>query len=147
MKRIKFIDDVDLEIGFENDYEIIFGDIFYFCYQGINVFFYVCKTTTTQVCLYELAKKKIKYEGKTVNILCPGLKPTKSPNIITHNNCCCKSQFWVNVADKNHIIIPIESDMPIYHKVDFPCLGYFEATKIPDEEKSNGVLNYYWEIY
>lgn len=147
MKRIKFIDDVDLEIGFENEYGIIFGDIFYFYYQGINVFFYVCKTNSTQVCLYELAKKKIKYEGKTVNILCPGLKPTKSPNIITENNCCCKSQFWVNVKDENHIIIPIENDMPIYHKVDYPYLGYFEATKIPNNEKQNGVLNYYWDIY
>lgn len=151
MKRIKwqdiFEDDLEFKIGPENKHGIIFGDIFYFYYQGINVFFYVVKTTSEQVCIYELAKKKIKIKGKTVNILCPGLKPTKAPNVVTERNSWRKTTFWVTVKDKDHILIPITKDMPIYKKVLFPMIGHFEAVKVPDEEKENGVLNYYWEIY
>lgn len=150
MKRIKwedlFEDNLEYQIGPENKYGIIFGDIFYFYYQGINVFFYVVRHNSTQVCLIEIAKKKIKYNGKTVEVLCPGFKPTRSPNVITHENCEQKSTFWVTIKDEEHIFIPITSDMPIYKKVKYPMMGDFIACKIPDEEKAKGLLNFYWEI-
>lgn len=147
MKKIKLdLDDLERSQCLDNEYGIVFGDIFFLRYQDINVFFYVCGTTSSQVRLYELAKKKRRINGKTVNTLCCGLKPTQSPNIITENNCWHKSTFWVNIKDDEHIFIPIESNMPIYHKTKYPYLGDFEAIKLTDEEKQNGVLNYYWEI-
>lgn len=151
MKRIKmddiFEDELDYKIGPPNDCGIEFGDIFFISRPGINVFFFVCRTTYTQVCLFELANKKIKYQGKTVNILCDGLKPTQSPKIITHNNCWYKSRFWVESQDADSIIVPIEKDMPICKKINYPLCGYLIASKITEEEKQNGVLNYYWDIY
>lgn len=139
------MDSLELQIGTENDYGIIFGDIFYLQFCHINVFFYVCKTTSKQVCIYELAKKKIKRHGRTVEVLCPGLKPTQSPNIITENNCCSKSTFWVDVKDENHIWIPITSNMPFSRKSNVLFFGEKEAIKLT-EEKEKGVLNYYWEV-
>ena len=148
MERVKLeLDDLEKNLCFDNNFGVSFGDIFFISRKGINVFFYVCRTTATQVCLFELAKKKIKVNGKTVNVLCPNLPPTRSPNVITKNNCWYKSNFWVDVKDEETILIPVTKDMPLYHKVTPPILGYFEATKISEEEKNNGVLNYYWDIF
>lgn len=147
MKRVKLeLDSLEKNLCFENEYGIGFGDIFVMWYQGIYVFFYVCRSLAEQVCVFELANKRRIIKGKKVQILCPGLKPTRSPKIITKGNCWYKSMFWVTIKDSDHIIIPIDNTMPIYHKVKYPYLGYCEATKIPDEEKANGVLNYYWEL-
>lgn len=139
------------QIGTENDYGICFGDIFYLRYCDINVFFYVCKTSSKQVCVYELEKKRIKNNGIIVEILDRKLKGSKKPLIITENNCSTKSDFWVDVKDKEHIWIPIYSELPIYSKAfemakDYiPTIGDFEAIKIVDENKI-GILNYYWEV-
>ena len=145
------MDDLELQIGIENKYGVEFGDYFYFWYYGINVIFFVCRTTSYKACLYELAKRKIKRGNKTVEALCDGLKPTKAPVIITENNCWSKSNFWVDIKDKEHIYIPINEQMPIYKKalkmnpdIILP-LGEFTAIKL-SEEKENGILNYYWDL-
>lgn len=137
------------QVGTDNDYGISFGDLFYLRYCGLNIVFYVCKTTSTQVCLFELAKKKIKYQGRTVEVLCRGLPGTQSPLIVTEDNCYSKSHFWVDVKDEEHIWIPINKDMPICERARkkgyIPKVGEFEAYKMT-EEKKNGVLNYYMEL-
>lgn len=146
MRKVKLMTELERQVGYENEYGILFGDIYYLWYQGINVLFYVCRHSAKRVCLYELAKKKIKYEGELVEVLCWDLPPTKSPNIITQKNCCNKSQFWVDVKDYDHIYIPIDSSMPIYHKVKRPKEGLFEAIRVCDEERKN-IFSYYWKIY
>ena len=148
MKKIKLdLDNLERNICFENEYGIGYGDIFIMNYQGINVFFFVCRSLAEQVCVYELAKKKRRFGNLKVNKLCPGLKPTQSPNVITQNNCGYKSNFWVPILDKDNIIIPITKEMPIAYKTGCLYDTFCIATKIPEEEKANGVLNYYWDIY
>ena len=139
------------QYGTDNDYDIRFGDIFYLKYCGINVFFCVCKTSSAQCCIFELAKKTIKYEGKKVEVLCGEYKGSKKPLVVTEDNCYTKSRFWVYAKNKDVIWIPITSDLPLYKKAceqakDFiPRLGDIPAIKL-EEEKKNGILNYYWEV-
>ena len=145
------MDDLDYKAGLLNEYGIIFGDIFYLRYCGINVFFCVCKTTTTQCCIFELAKKRIKYKGKIVEVLYGEYKGAKKPLVVTEDNCYSKSNFWVDMKNENEIWIPITTDLPLYKcacekaKDYIPKLGEFEAVKLT-EEKANGILNYYWEV-
>ena len=144
------LDDLTIQIGSENVDGALFGDVYYLNYHGINVFFYVCRTSMFKVCIFELSKKKIKYEGKTVDVLCDGLKPTKSPKVILDNNCCYKSDFWVSTTKDGAIEIFIDSSLPLYKQaikegVEFPETGPVYAYKLK-EELENGILNYYWDI-
>lgn len=147
---ILYMEEIDLEIGTENENGIIFGDCFYLNYYGINVFFYVCKTNKDSACVYELAKKRVKYEGRTVEILCNNLVATKSPLVVLENNCYTKSNFWVSTTKDKCLIIPVEYLSPLYKKaleqgVEFPATGEFKALML-EEEKKKGFLRFYWEV-
>lgn len=145
------MDELDLEIGTENKNGIIFGDCFYLLYCGINVFFYVCKTNKDNACVYELAKKRIKYEGKTVEILCNNFRPTKNPVVVLDNNCYTKSEYWVPTTEDGCILIPVSAGDPLYEKaieemgVEFPPTGEFKAIPLTEERK-NGLMCYYWDV-
>lgn len=122
----EFIDELDILLGPENENGIVYGDIFFFICEGENIFLFVDRTSVKEVHVIELAKKKIRYENKTVNVLCPGLKKTRSPKIVQDpNGMWCRS-----------------SDEGIYILFKY---NYYKAIKL-DKEKRNGILNYYWDI-
>ena len=144
------IDELTLQIGSENLDEVLFGDLFYLNYYGVNVFFYVCRTSLYQVAIYEIKKKRIKYENQIVEIIDSDLKPSHKPLVVTENNCWTKSRFWVNTTHEKKLLIPININTPVYKEAikqgtEFPETGYFEAVWLEEEQKK-GVANYYWNV-
>lgn len=134
------------ELGEDNEDGIIYGDIFYLCYYGINVFLKVCRTSPKQVAVYELAKKKLK--GNKEGII---LKPTKAPVLVADNNCPSKSNFWARTrTERGNIYIDV--DVPYNsllvkraHDMGFPLVKLCVSAIHIKEEQENGVLNYYWK--
>lgn len=127
-----------------NLHDIIYGDIFYFKYYGINVFLYVCDTDYDHVYVYELAKKKIKYKGETVDVLCPGLKRTRSPKLVNKD---AEKYYWLE-SDYDGIWVNIQYMSPLYKEAmkkgfEYPDFGTVKAIKL-EEEREKGILNYYW---
>ena len=134
------LDELDLSIGFENKNGVLYGEVYYLDYYGQNIFFAVSKSGTYQVCVYELAKKRIKKQGKEVEIICRGRKQSKKPLVFG-------TETWVETEEKS-LLIPINIHTPVYRHVtsyvEFPATGTFKAICL-EEEMRNGILNYYWE--
>ena len=138
-----------MQIGTENVDGILFGDVFYLNYHGINIFLYVCRTSYFQVAVYELGTKKIKYENKQVEII-NNMKPARKPLIVTEDNCWTKSRFWVDTTKDHELIIPINSDTPAYKEaikmgIEFPETGLFKAIWLETEQKE-GLGRFYWDV-
>ena len=148
------LDELILEIGSENKDGIIFGDCFYLNYYGINVFLYVCKTTSYQACVFELAKKRMRYNGKMVEVLSRNLKPTKAPLLVLENNCFSKSEYWLDTTSDNSsdkcLLVPVHAYDPLYKKaldagVEIPETGIFKAICL-EKEREIGLGRFYWEV-
>lgn len=141
-----FEEDFDADYDIENVDGVKFGDIFYLNYYGINVFFYVCGTDHHRARIFELAKKRIKYEGKSVEVLTSKLAPTTSPKVVLEHNSWTKSNFWVDTNKEGQIYIPV-NDGPLLHKalklgVEYPLTGEYRAIPL----NNNNILEYYWEL-
>lgn len=150
-KRKLNLDEYDKDIGIENLSGIMFGQVFYLNYYGINVFLYVCGQDSNRVRVFELAKSKIKnQEGELVEVIKPGLKPAKNPLIVTGRNGWTVSNFWLETGiDKETgikvLYVPIRMYDPIYKKalelgVEYPDFGEIKAEYVKEPER------YYWEM-
>ena len=140
-------EDFDADYCIENVDGIEFGDILYLNYYGINVFFYVCGVDHHQVRLFELAKKRLKMNGESIEVLAPGLKPTTVPKIVLENNCWTKSEYWARTTSDQKVEIPIWDGPLIYNAIKLgienPVPGYAYAILIDKEERKD-IFKYYW---
>ena len=129
----------------DNIHDIMYGDVFHLKYFGINVFFAVCKTDEKKVAVYELSKKKIKQDGKTIEIIC-SREPTSSPLVVPKKeNCDSKSNTWFETTEDKELLVKVTYNCPLFQKIENPRTGIFKATLL-EEEMKHGILNYYWTV-
>lgn len=141
-------DNITYSIGVSNDDDVLFGDIFYLSYCGINVFLKVCRTNKKAVCVYELSKRRLKGHRETISS-----RASKNPLLVMENNTWTKSNFWVETGiDKNNekfIKIQMDTNSKLFKKV--VELGYVLPPVLiaywMKEEQEKGIANFYWEDY
>lgn len=142
-------DGFDADFCIDNEDGVHFGDVFYLCYYGINVFFYVCGLDRHRVRIYELAKKRGKLNGETIEYLTPTLRATTSPKIVLEHNTWTKSEFWVNTSSDGKLIIPVWDGPLVYGAIklghDTPIIGDMYAIPLK-KEKKEGITTFYWLV-
>lgn len=115
-----------------------YGLSYYYYGKGyVNVLFQICDEDEHSVCIYELGLKKIKYEGKVVEVVNQNLLPARNPVIVPKEmNCWSKSNFWVRTNPDKTLSVPI------------PDLGNTIGTAYPvkEEGSTDSIRTYYFEV-
>lgn len=145
--------DFDADYDLDNVDGVMFGDIYYLNYYGINVFFYVCRIDHHRVAVFELAKKKAKLPktGECVEFIHPKLKPARSPLVVLENNCWTKSNFWVDTNKEKQLIIPVAFLSPLYNcaldlGIELPMSGEYCAVPLTKEQDEGTLFTFYWDV-
>ena len=142
------LDKLERQIGFENEHGAMYGQIYYLDFHGINLFFFGCRTAARHISLFELEKKRIQQEGKTVEIIHPRLKPARKPLLIEDNNCEYKTNYWAETG-KECVYVTVYADSPLFKQAyedgKEPMPGTYKAVWLK-EEQEKGIANYYWDI-
>ena len=120
------------------------------------MFFAVNGIDKEKVSVYELATKKIKKNGRYVEII-DNRNPRKKPYFVYKSNCDAKPNYWVQTGieldeeNKNERVIylyidyfsKLREDAKEYEQ--YPSCGVYKAIFI-EEEYKKGFGNFYWEM-